>query len=234
MATRCFIPILGKRIRVTRLDNCCTPPEAETPDAVVVTNGFVSITLTAETEAGNEILTRRADGTICVNERTSDSFTRFTVGMEFCGVDPDLVDIMTNAQPYLDYNEDKAGITVGEGAIDGRFALELWTGLSGQECEPGVEAASGYMLLPCVNQGVWEMGDVTGDAEINFSVSGAFTTGGNGWGVGPFDVMLDDSNDPSPLPTAIDPGDHLLLVETGIAPPPSACGAIPMPAPSPA
>jgi hypothetical protein len=232
MATNCFIPILGKRIRVTRLDECCFPPEAETPDAVVVTNGFISVGLTTEIESGTEILTRRADGSICVNERTNDSFTRFTVDMNFCGVDPDLLSIMTNAQPYSDYDDNRIGVTVGEGELSGRYSLELWTGLANQPCEPGAEAASGYALLPGLSQGVWQIGDIAGDSEIDFSLTGSFTTGGNGWGVGPYNIMLDDSTpaEPAPLPTALDPGDHLLLIETGLAPPPGQCGAIPMPA----
>lgn len=188
MTTRCFTPLLGKRIRVVALDSCGNVPAAGTADSMVVTDGFISVTLSAEVEDGAEIITKKASGALCVNEKQSNSFKRFTAEMEFCGVDPGLLSLVTNAEVYEDYNSDAAGIVVPEGAIDKKFALELWTGIAGGECEPG-EEASGYMLLPFVNGGV--LGDITVDGEnaVSFSMTGAYTKGGNSWGVGPFDVL---------------------------------------------
>lgn len=228
--THCYIPVLGKRIRVTALDNCGTPPAAAAVDSVVSTDGFISVTLTSETEDGTEIITKKASGALCVNEKQADSFKRFTVEIEFCGVDPALLALVTNAEPYLDYNDEVAGFTVGEGEINKKFALELWTGLSGQACAEGAEDASGYILLPYLNAGV--LGDITIDGEnaVTFSVTGAYTKGGNNWGVGPYEVVMDDTDAAAPLPLALDPYDHLLMIDTALAPPPAACGAIPMPA----
>src|SRR3546814_19393235 len=104
--------------------------------------------------------------------------------MEFCGVDPDLLSVTTNAEPYADYDLENAGFTVAEGTIDKRFSFELWTGLSGRACEPGDEEASGYLLLPFVNAGVLGDIEVTGEDAVTFSMTGAFTKGGNAWGVG--------------------------------------------------
>src|SRR3546814_14673873 len=84
--TKCFIPVLGKRIRVVALDVCGNLPASGDLTSVVATDGFISVTLTSEIEEGTEIITRKADGSLCVNERTSDSFKRFTLEMEFCGV----------------------------------------------------------------------------------------------------------------------------------------------------
>lgn len=224
--TKCFIPVLGKRIRVVALDTCGNLPASGDLTSVVATDGFISVTLTSEIEEGTEIITRKADGSLCVNERTSDSFKRFTVEMEFCGVDPDLLSVTTNAEPYADYDDENAGFTVAEGTIDKRFSFELWTGLSGRACEDGDEEASGYLLLPFVNAGVLGDIEVTGEDAVTFSMTGAFTKGGNNWGVGPFNVLM-DTGVPAVLPTALDPLDHLLLVETGVAPPPSSCGFVP-------
>lgn len=224
--TKCFIPVLGKRIRVISLDVCGNLPASGDLTSVVATDGFISVTLTSEIEEGTEIITRKADGSLCVNERTSDSFKRFTVEMEFCGVDPDLLSVTTNAEPYADYDLENAGFTVAEGTIDKRFSFELWTGLSGAGCEEGDEEASGYLLLPFVNAGVLGDIEVTGEDAVTFSMEGAFTKGGNMWGTGPFNVLLNAAV-PAVLPTALDPLDHLLLVETGLAPPPSACGFVP-------
>lgn len=225
--TRCFIPVLGKRLRVTELDVCGNVPVSGTC-VQVTTDGFISVNLTAEVEDGTEIITRKADGSLCVNEMTDSSFKRFTMEAEFCGVDPDLLAMVTNADTYDDYSDEVAGIVVPEGTITKRFALELWTGLSGRACEPGEEEASGYLLLPFVAGGV--LGDLTVDGEnaVTFGMTGGYTKGGNAWDVGPYNI-LSDSGTPSPLPTALDPLDHLLLIETGIAPPPSACGCGPFP-----
>lgn len=226
--TKCFIPIFGRRIRVTRLDECGSVPSATTPDSFVATDGFVSLQLTAEVEDGTEILRRKADGTYCVNERTDTLFKRFTLEMSFCGVNPDLLAMMTNAEAYEDYDLEAAGIVVPEGSITKRFALELWTGLANEACS-GTETAGGYLLLPFVAAGVLGDLEVNGEDAIDFSMTGAYTKGGNNWGVGPYDV-LSDGGVASPLPSALDSLDHLLLLRTSIAPPPSACAAQPMPA----
>ena len=240
MATHVFVPVLGKRIRVTRLDNCGRPPAPATADSWVATNGFITVNLTSEVEDGQEIITRRADGSLCVNERTPNSFKNFTVEAEFCGVDPALLAIMTNAEGYEDWAGDLAGITVPEGAIEKAFALELWTGLSGQACQEGAEDAGGYLLLPFVQAGVLGDLEIGGENAVTFSLSGAFTKGGNAWGVGPYNVLMDPGAGApavpvaAPLPTAIDPYDHLLMIDTALAPPPNAPGALqPMPTATP-
>lgn len=226
METRCFTPVLGKRIRMVSLDSCGAVPASGAPDSMVSTDGFISVTLSAEVEDGTEIITKKADGSMCVNEMTASSFKRFTVEIEFCGVDPGTLAIGTNAEIYENYESIAAGIVVPEGTINKKFSLEIWTGLSGEACAPGVEEASGYMLLPFVQAGV--IGDITVDGEnaVTFSMTGAYTKGGNGWGVGPFNTMA-DTGSAAPLPTPLDPLDHLLLVATDIAPPAAACGLQP-------
>lgn len=220
MATHFFTPVLGKRIRATELDNCGAVIPG--PDGRnVVTDGFITVNLSSEVEEGTEIIQKKANGSICVNEKFSDSFKRFTAEIEFCGVNPSLLAIMTNASEYEDADGDVAGFTVAEGAIEKWFALELWTGLSGQACGEGTDEASGYLLLPFIAAGV--LGDITIDGEnaVTFSMSGANTKGGNAWGVGPYDVVYDSGSLASPLPTALDPLDHLLLLDTGLAVPAS-------------
>lgn len=221
MATHCFIPMLGKRLRATELDLCgAALPTAQ----FVVTDGFITITLSSEVEEGAEIIVKKASGALCVNEKLSDSFKRFTAEIEFCGVNPSLLAIVSNANPYLDYAGDVAGFTVREGNIDKRFALELWSGLSGVACLPGqVDEASGYFLLPFMTAGV--LGDITMDGEnaVTFSLTGSGTRGGNQWGTGPFLVMREEDGTMAVLPEALDPLDHLLMVDTALAPPPSSC-----------
>lgn len=232
MPTHTFKPMLSKRMRVTELDDC----GAVVPGTsmYVVTDGYLTLTLSSEVEEGTEILQRNAGGQLCVNEKLPNSFKRFTAEIEFCGVNPSLLAIVSNAEPYEDYAGDVAGFTVPEGEITKRFALEFWTGLSGTACLPGQTGTpGGYVLLPQLQAGV--LGDITVDGEnlVTFSLTGAYTIGGNGWGVGPFNVVYNDDETPvaSPLPTPIDPFDHLLLIDTALAYPPIAASPVVVPSP---
>lgn len=227
--THCFIPILGKRIRVTKVTNCGATLPATTADSWLATDGFITVKLSSQVESGAEIIVKKADGSLCVNEKLADSFKRFDVEIEFCGVNPSLLGMITNAEAYNDYNDEIAGFTVPEGSVDKQFALELWTGLSGVACAAGADQAGGYLLLPFLQAGVLGDIDITGDKEATFSMKGAYTKGGNEWGDGPYDVVYDDNNVAAVLPTALDPFDHLLLMDTGLAPPPSACDPAAMP-----
>jgi hypothetical protein len=239
MSNHCFIPVLGKRIRVTMLDACGRVPAPDDEDAWLATDGFISVTLGSEVEDGTEITTKKADGSLCVSQKSSSSFKRFTVEMEFCGVNPALLSMVSNAEPYHDgaSTPNVIGFTVPEGPLNKNFALELWTGLAGGgACEEGAEEASGYILLPYVQAGVLGNIEINGENAVTFSLTGSSTKGGNTWGKGPFDVVLKPGSGqgqaatPDVLPTALDPMDHLLIIETGVAPPPSACDPQPMPA----
>lgn len=184
MTTHCFVPLLGKRLRVTEVNNC----GVVLPGAMqLATDGFVTLSLSAEVEEGTEIIVRKASGALCVNSKQADSFKRFTVEIEFCGVNPSLLSLTTNAVEYSD-GTDVIGFTIAEGEINKWFALELWTGLDGVVCAPGAEEASGYILLPFVTAGVLGDVEVTGEDAITFSMTGAATKGGNAWGVGPYKV----------------------------------------------
>ena len=227
--THTYAPILGKKFRVTRLvGECGLLPDPGEEDAFIVSEGFTSVTLSSQIEEGTEILKRNANGNLCINEKLKDSFKRFNLEIEFCGVNPTLYDFMTNAKLYRDYAGEGAGFTVGEGEFKKGFAFELWTGLTGQACEPGAEEASGYLVLPKVQAGVLGDLSVTGEAEVSFSMTGAYTLGQSLWGEGPYNVVMDGTN-PAPLPTPLDALDHLLLIDTAVAPPPTADSPQPMP-----
>lgn len=223
MATKCFKPIFGKRIRVSKMDSCCRPATGGSC-AEIVTDGFISLSLSSETEDGNEVVKRKANGDLCINYKAPDSFKRFTLEMEFCGVDPDLLAFMTNMSPYTDYKGDISGATAYEGAVTNKFGIEIWTGLAGDACPTGATEASGYLVLPCVNAGV--LGDITidGENEVSFTMQGAYTVSGNNWGKGLRNVVQNGSGVPSLLPSPLLPTEPLLIMQTGVAPPPSACG----------
>ena len=221
VSTHSYTPVLGKRIRVTPLDTCGRFDK--TKHHPVATSGFVSVKLSAEVEDGTEITVRKADGSLCVNEKQSNTFKYFTLELEFCGVNPSVLDIVTNATKYLDHNGDIAGFKVAYGKIEKKFALELWTGLSGQACAAGAEDASGYLLLPFISAGTIGDIEVTGEDAITFSMTGAVTKSGNSWGLGPYPVVKKPKQgggyEGDKLPEALSPLDHLLMIDTALAPP---------------
>jgi hypothetical protein len=225
MATQCFQPIFGKRIRVSKMDSCCRPATGGSC-AEVITDGFISLNLSSEVEDGAEVITKKASGALCVNVKAPDAFKRFTLEMEFCGVDPDLLSFMTNMAAYGDGAGNVIGATAYEGVVEAKFGLEIWTGIAGASCPTGVgvQEASGYVVLPCVNAGV--LGDITVDGEnaVSFSMTGAYTVSGNAWNLGVHNVWLNNSGAAAKLPEAILPTEPLLITQTGIAPPPSSCG----------
>ena len=231
--TKSFTPLLGKRMRVVSLDECGARPPAATADAVLSTDGFITLSLSSEIEEGAEIITKKANGALCVNEKFADSFKRFTMEMEFCGVNPSLMSMVSNAEPYKNYKGEVAGFTVPEGAIEKWFSLEMWTGIANVACLPGAETAGGYLLLPFIAGGTVGDIEITGEDAVNFSLTGSYTKGGNQWGVGFAKVVLNGALPtpvPATLPTPLDPYDHLLMMDTGVAPPPSSDSPIAMPA----
>lgn len=219
MPTKSLQPIRGKRLRVTQLDDCGRFVTGTSLQ--IVTEGFVTVTITPQVEDGTDIQVRNANGALCINEKGNPTFTGLDLEIEFCDVNPSLISFVTNAEEYDDYSGDVAGFTLPEGEITGRFALELWTGIAGTACTDDGAQLSGYMLLPHVAAGT--LGDLTisGEDAITFSTTNSSTRGANAWGVGPYKV-LDDDGVASVLPTALDPDDHFLMVETSVAPPAAA------------
>jgi len=223
MASKCFSLVRGRAMRVTRLDGCGAVVPG--PDSQVTSDGFITVSLTANTDEGETISVTNAAGRVCILDEPCPKFTGYDVEVEFCGVDPALYGLMTG-QPVV---ENGAGDVVGfkmntdVDACDSGFALELWSNVPAAICEPGTGQSYGYLLVPFLKGGV--IGDFTvGNDAVNFTMSGAKSKDGNTWGVGPYDVVNDDTGLASPLLEALEPNDHLLVTLTTVAPPDPDCG----------
>lgn len=219
--SQCFNVVRGKVLRATALDDCCSvavdsPPACE----VVVTDGLISVALTAEIEAGETIRDRNWAGNLCVVDRSPDQFLYWNVEITFCSVDPALISLLTGLPLELDDGGDAVGFRTREGGTTNNVAIEMWSGTTPTDCA-GAGATYGYTLLPCVSGS--RMGDFTiENGRADFVVSGGYTKSGEGWGVGPYDA-IDVGGTPSPLETAIQQGEHHLLRRTTVAPPASDC-----------
>lgn len=212
--THTYAPLFGRRIRVTQLDGS----GSYTGQNFFVTKGFVSVALSSETEDGAEIIQRNANNELCINEKLATTFKRLNATVRFCGVNPTLLDWMSNAKVYQDAAGDDAGFTLDEGAIEGHFALELFTGLAGSL---GDLTAGGYALLPFLSKGTLANLEFNGENAVDFSVENMLSVSNNQWGTGPYNVVMDSSATPAPgkLPTALDPLTHFLLLDTAVAAP---------------
>jgi hypothetical protein len=230
-STKSFPLLRGRSMRVTKLNGCGVPIDG--PDSAAVTDGYVSIALTAEVNDPEEIEVKNANGQTCVRDPGCAEFKGYTVDITFCNVEPCLYTMLTGQ----DTMDDGAGNALGfrmnskKKSCDYAFALEVWSGVPGVACQ-GQTAESGsfgYVLMPFVRAGV--IGDFTiENAAITFTVSGAVTLDGNSWGVGGYDVYDTDGNGTlGPLPEPVDPDDHLVVMYTTVAPPEAVEGCIAYP-----
>lgn len=230
--TKCLSLVKGRRIRVTRLDSCGRPIYGD--DSQVVSKGFISVAYTANTTESDEINVPNAAGEVCVYEPSVTSLVGYGIEIQFCNVDPELLALVTGQNVVLAAD----GTTVVGFDIDTKiglensnFALELWAGSpTGDACSTaGAQGSYGYILLPFVTGGI--LGDFTVEnAAVTFTITGANTKEGNSWGVGPYDVMLDNSPTPAPskMSTPVSTTAALRTMIVDLAPPADACGARPV------
>jgi hypothetical protein len=227
MASKCFTLVRGRRLRVTRLDDCGRIVYGV--DSQATSKGFVSVALTANTTETEQIEVTDADGEVIVLEPGEENLAGYGAEIVFRQVDPELFTIITGQKVYLDYNGDAIGLTVNTKIKAKRFGIELWAGVHGGDaCEnPEAQGDYGYMLLPNVRGGI--VGDIeVSNGAINFTITGARSLDGNYWGVGPYPVLLNATDVPSRLPTALDRDDHFLTILVDVAPPEVLCGARPL------
>jgi len=229
-ASRCFSPVRGNAMRVTKLDGCGRPIYGD--DSVGVSDGFVSVAFTANTDEGEEINVQNAAGKTCVRDTPCVTLLGYAVEIEFCNVDPALFAILTGQEPVTDYTGAASGFRINSdvSACDSGFALELWTGVPGVACDASTDASaqpSGYLLVPYLQGGV--LGDFTiENGAISFTVTGASTKTGSGWGKGPYNVLRTSGGSTGPLATPIVSGDHMHVEFTDVAHPDTFCGTQPL------
>lgn len=217
----------GKRMRATLLNGAAIPLVGDS--SVVTTKGFITLSMTSNTEEGEAINVVNAGGESCVTEAAVPTWNGVTVEAEFCDVDFALFEILTGQEVVLD--EDGAAIGITESTdidmTDVKFALEVWLGASSNKApSAGSQGLYGYVLLPYLSGGV--IGDVTVEnGAINFTISGMATRNGAAWGQGPYNVQL-VGGVPARLSTPIKVNDHRRIMQVEVAPPEVYSGATPL------
>lgn len=224
MANECFSLVRGRVMRITRLDGCGAVIPG--PDSSVVSDGFITVGVTAQTDEGTTISVTNAAGKICILDEPCPTFTGYDVQVEFCGVNPVLYGLMTCQEVVENADGDAVGFRVSSSvdACDCGFAVEVWSSVPAGACDSSGGQNYGYFLIPFVKGGI--VGDFTiGNDAVNFTLTGASSKDGTEWGVGPYDVVMDTSG-PSPLLTPMDEYDHLHMQLTTVPPPDASCDPI--------
>lgn len=225
MAT-CPSFIQGDVIRVTRLDSCGRPVAGAC--STIVTDGFVSVTMSPETQDGQEISVTKANGKICVAEKACDQIKWINTQLTLCAVDIDLVTMMNPTWRKMTNEEadtigwyESSNLDCATG-----FALEIWTNTANAAdvCDnPNAQGSWGYVLLPWVTGGVVGDLEITNDA-VQFQFNGR-TKRNAKWGVGPYNVRLNPNTAaPLPLPAVVQGDDPRVFMLTTMAPPTPVCG----------
>lgn len=226
-AQRKFTMIGGRVLRLTKLDNCGRVLYGD--EARLVTEGFISVTATANIDAGTEVAVTNANGVTKARRAAKPKHNGWTVSIDFVGVDPFALNFMTGNPLVRNGAGDLAGFDQDTEvqAADANVAVEVWTDLGdGDECTPTQEQLVGYLVLPWLQGGVVSDFTVQNDA-INFTVASAASKTGHEWGQGPYVVDVDGSGNPVSLATI--PGSVALrAIEVGLNPPGESDGAIPL------
>lgn len=226
MAAKCFSLVRGRAMRATRLDGCGRV--AKGACSAITSEGFVSVAFTANIDEGEAITVTNASGKTCVNDAPAPTLTGYTLVITFCEVDPELYAMLTGQSPVYDSAGDAVGFRVSGDADSSQsgFALELWSTVpGGSACDAanaGAQGSYGYLLVPFVQGGV--LGDFTlENGAVTFTVQGASTKDGSGWGVGPYNVVPSENGEGGPLLEPIGPKDYLHIQLTTVAPPEAGC-----------
>lgn len=221
----------GSRMRLTRLDECGAPVPG--PTGYLVTKGFVQVVSTPVYQDQEDISQADANGDICIDDQSDPALRWLTLQIDFCNIDPDAINIITGA-PLVVNDATPTPESVGfrwdaELLGTANFALELWSGISGQGCTAGGFPNFGYWLYPYVVQA--QINEYTvANAALTLSMT-ARTSPGSLWDVGPYDIRRDSTTPATlePLLTPIGPSDHAHFEFSNAPLPDPACGASVLP-----
>jgi hypothetical protein len=113
-------------IRATRLDENCEYVIGA--DNSIVTSSIVSFTATPEIVEGAETELTNGNGDVCASVKDVNRISRYTVDLELCYFDPDLLNILVCTDDLVDGTGNTIGSTINIGTVDcpGSF-LEIWT-----------------------------------------------------------------------------------------------------------
>jgi len=233
MAVECASMSRGKMLRITKLNECGAVVTGA--GSSLVAKAFVSGTFTPNYADPTEINAVDANGDNCIVDRGDVALRWIDVSLVICTLDPTMINLITGDPLVLD-DATPTPNTVGfriDADLTGsaNFALELWSGITGQACDPSGFPKYGYWLLPWLKDAQWGEWVVQNDA-LTITLTARAVMGG-GWDVGPYDIRRDATVPATlePLLTPIGPSQPMHYEVTSAPLPTPACGAVALPAP---
>lgn len=222
-----FPVVKGLKLRATKINSCGLPqPGAKNR---IVTDGFVTVNMTAVMNEAQELEQKNAEGKTCVLDRTPPSRKYYTPAINLCNVNTELISMFNGWSQVLDYADNAIGFR-DQTDVDADFgvAIEVWTGgRSDTDCPtPTLDSifssgASGknygYLLFGGVE---WTLGDLDIGASVStFTLTGR-TIAMPQWGRGPYNVAgTDAAGTPGRLLVPLGDDEHYTLFRTPVEPP---------------
>lgn len=224
----CTLIANADTIRVTRVDGCGRPICGE--DNGFVFDCFASLGMNPNTEEGEDVEYKAANGRICGFKRGCPSFKGYDIELNFHSVSPELIEITTGNPVVYSWDGRPIGYDDCSVQCNSGFAIELWAEVLGDDvCTTtgGGDGAYLYFLMPWVTGG--QLGGLEiGSEAASLTLTGA-TRAGGAWGVGPYDVMpIDAAGTAGTMLTPLGPTCHRRYFETTVAPPEAVCAYTPV------
>jgi hypothetical protein len=232
-----FPVVKGLKLRATKINSCGLPISG--PQNRIITDGFVTVTISPVMKDAEELEQTNAEGKVCVTDRTPPTRKHYNVEAVLCNVNTGLISLLNGWPQVLDYEDNPIGFQDREDVeADFGVALEVWTGGKGEDDCPVPDTDSifsssssgksyGYMLI-----GAKEF--TLGNIEIGAAIS-TFTLSGMSlampqWGRGPYNVAgIDANGTPGRLLVPVGKEAHFTLFRTPVAPPEATTGGEPQP-----
>jgi hypothetical protein len=202
MANKALKPAGGTVIRVTQLDECGNPS-----GCYAVSECWSTAQKTQTYTDPQQFAPVNANGQVCFAVRQPPGLLWNVLDLALNAVDPVIWEILTGAPLVLDDSVPPVPVgwqQVRNQILNSRFAFEMWLRQAPDACEPG-NVPYIYQLEPYVVQGMLADFSV-GQEAINFGIQQALGIGPSPWGVGPYNVLKDNTGAPSPLLTPIPVG----------------------------
>ena len=235
MATECVRLARGKRMRLTKLNECGTVVNGA--QSTLTAEALVTGTFTPNYADPSEISVLNANGDECISDRSAPALRWIDISLNVCTWDPTMISLITGDPLVLD-NATPTPNVVGW-SIDtdvtgsANFGLEIWSGITGQACDPAGNVKYPYWLLPWVKDAQWGEWVPAQNDGITATWTARAVPDGT-WGVGPYDDVLRDAVTPATLTALLTPigaGEVLRSITTSAPLPTASCGATVLPVP---
>lgn len=231
-----FPVVKGYTLRATLINSCGRPEAGEA--SRIVTEGFVSANIQPVMKDAQDLTQENAAGKDCVVDRTPPERRWWTVEIECCNVNTELITMFSGWEQVVDWNDVPIGLRDRKQVnSDYGVALEIWTGgASDDDCPiptnddifsiAGSGKNYGYFLLGGKE---FTLSGIQIGAQIStFTLSG-ITLAMPQWGRGPYNVAgIDGAGTPGRMLAPTGKEEHLTLFRTPVAPPSPTNGAVPL------